>query len=72
MKILFKCLTVVSAIGFWYVILPSHWHELILTMIIALPIMIIVFVVMERIIALIVTRLRKKYKWAKRLFIPIK
>ena len=72
MNILVKSFTILSALGFWYVILPSHWQQLVLTMIIAMPLMIVVFVVMERIIALIVTRLRKKYKWAKRLFIPIK
>ena len=72
MKFLVKCFTIASAIGFWYVLLPSHWQALLGTMIIALPIWFVIFVVMERIMAYIVTRIRKKYKCAKRLFIPIK
>ena len=72
MNMLVKGFIIVSAIGFWYVLLPSHLQALLGTMIIALPIWFVIFVVMERIMAYIVTRLRKKYKWAKRLFIPIK
>ena len=57
-----------SAIAFWYMFLPTHWLQLIAKLSIATVILFIMFIIMSYIVGFIVRILRKRYRWARTVF----
>ena len=57
-----------SAIGFWYMVMPVHYVDLIIKMVTWGIIFGIAFVIIGNIVGLLVTILRKRYSWAKIVF----
>ena len=57
-----------SAIGFWYMVMPVHYVDLIIKMVTWGIIFGIAFVIIGNIVGLLVTILRKRYNWAKIVF----
>ena len=57
-----------SAIGFWYMVMPVHYVDLIIKMVTWGIIFGIAFVIIGNIVGLLVTILRRRYNWAKIVF----
>ena len=66
---LFKLFTYLSTIGFWYLILPPHWHALMIYLAVSMLIAIPLLVIMHYVVNQLVFILRKRYTWASKLFI---
>lgn len=58
-----------SALGFWYLVMPDHWVKLIMMMVIFGIIFGISFIIIGNIVNYVIKRLRRRYKWAKQVFI---
>ena len=57
-----------SAIAFWYMFLPTHWLEFLARLSIAMVSIFIIFIIASYIVGFIVRILRKRYKWARTVF----
>ena len=57
-----------SAIGFWYMVMPVHYVDLIIKLVTWGIIFGIAFVIIGNIVGLLVTILRRRYNWAKIVF----
>ena len=57
-----------SAIGFWYMIMPSHYIDLIISMITWGIIFGIAFVIIGNLVGFTVGLLYKRFKWARIVF----
>ena len=57
-----------SAIGFWYMIMPVHYVDLIIKMITLAIVFGIAFIIIGNVVGFIVSLLYKRYKWAKIVF----
>ena len=68
-RLLVKLFLITSSIGFWYMILPDHYLTLIFYLISAMLIMIPVLAVLNYVVSALVMFLRKRYTWARRIFI---
>lgn len=68
MKALFTLFLYVSTISFWYMTLTEHQLLFILSVPIWTLIAIFIFVITFYIVNIIVRILRKRYRWARRVF----
>ena len=57
-----------SAIAFWYTFLPMHWLSFLARLSVTIVVIMIMFVLTSYIVGMIVRMLRKRYKWARRVF----
>ena len=57
-----------SAIAFWYTFLPEHWLSFLARLSITMVVIMIMFVIASNIVGMVVRLLRKRYKWARRVF----
>jgi hypothetical protein len=57
-----------SAIGFWYMVMPVHYIDLIVRMITFGIIFGIAFIIIGNVVAFTVSLLHKRYKWARVVF----
>ena len=67
-KIMIKLFLITSTIGFWYLILPSHYLTLIAYLCISMIVAIPTLKVIDLIVSTIIWFLRKRYHWARKLF----
>ena len=63
-----KAFLYASAVGFWYLIMPDHYIQLITNIIIYGIIAMIFMVICTNVIAMAIKILRKRFKWGRRLF----
>lgn len=58
-----------SAIGYWYIILPQHYIALILHLFLWSTVLLVSFWILGNLTTVAIKRLRRRYKWARELFI---
>ena len=68
-NIIRKAFVTISTIGFWYLILPDHYLTLILYLSVSMIIAIPVLAILNYCISYLVIALRKRYTWARKVFI---
>lgn len=57
-----------SAIAFWYTFLPEHWLTFLARLSITLVVVMLMFVVASYVVGTLVRIMRRRYKWARRVF----